>query len=158
MKWLVALVALSLFSLSAHSEDEMQDRLYAAFNLLEVMGLESQTKEMIDRMVSLEVQNNPGLVPFKKVMLEFYNEYMGYENMRYETAEIYASMFTTQEMNQMIDFYKTEVGQKIIEKTPEITQRSVEAGMNAVQDNIYKLQDMIKTEALKIQQLQESNN
>ncbi len=43
-------------------------------------------------------------------------------------AIIYASNFTPDDLRALIAFYKTPVGQKLLEKTPVITQQSLIAG------------------------------
>lgn len=44
------------------------------------------------------------------------------------TAEIYAKHFTAQELDELIAFYKTPIGKKLIEKLPIITSESMEKG------------------------------
>ncbi len=43
-------------------------------------------------------------------------------------AIIYASNFTPDELRALIAFYKSPIGQKLLEKTPSVTQQSLLAG------------------------------
>jgi uncharacterized protein len=45
-----------------------------------------------------------------------------------EIVVIYARNFTPEEMRQMTAFYRTPVGQKLLEKLPTVTQESMRAG------------------------------
>lgn len=47
--------------------------------------------------------------------------------------EIYGRHFTTEELNQMADFYGTAVGKKMVTKLPVIMQESMQATMGAMQ-------------------------
>lgn len=150
-----AILYVSLVS-SVFAENTGQARIDAAFSLLEAMELESQLSETIERMVDVEVQNNPGLAPYRHVLLKFYNKYIGYESSKHETAELYANAFTLGEIEELTAFYNTSLGKKVMRKTPELVQKGSQMGMTAVRDNIFELQEMIKDEALKIQKLQET--
>jgi len=59
-------------------------------------------------------------------MLEIFNARSGeiVESM----AAIYARNFTVDEMQQVISFYRTPIGQKLLDKLPVIFQESVAAG------------------------------
>lgn len=50
------------------------------------------------------------------------------ETMRELMIPIYESNFTLDEINQILAFYKTPIGQKLITKLPEITQQGFAAG------------------------------
>ena len=153
---LLLLLLLLGWSMTSMANDSGEARIYAAFDLLETMGLARQLDETIDRMVSLEVENNPGLMPYRHVLVEFYRRHIGYEGTKHETAELYAEAFTLEELGQLSAFYKTALGQKLVQKTPELVERSAQMGMQAVQQNLFELQEMIKDESLKIQHLQQT--
>lgn len=153
---LSAVFFLASITISSFAQESGEDRIYAAFDLLVAMGLEQQSDETIDRMVTLEVENNPGLMPFRHVLVKFYKKHLGYESTKYETAELYASVFSLKEIKELTDFYNTELGKKVMQKTPELVQKSSQIGIQAVQRNIFELQEMIKDESLRIQKLQKS--
>ncbi len=154
-------LAITLFTallIQPATADDMTDRLYAAFDLLEAMNMESQSEETIHRMVAVEVQNNPALLPYEHVLKKFYGKYLGFENTRYEMAEMYASAFSKNEIRQLIKFYNTDLGHKVMLKTPELAQRSTQMGFEAVQQNLYELQEMIRDESVRIKKLQKAAN
>jgi len=45
-----------------------------------------------------------------------------------QMALIYARNFTTEDMQEMLAFYRTSVGQKLVEKMPAISQEGVTVG------------------------------
>ena len=101
-----------LYATQAMAQDTGQERIYAAFDLLKVMGMEEQLKDSIDRMVSVELELNPGLVPYRHVLIKFYNKYIGFEGSRNEIAELYANTFTLEEIRELTEFYSTRLGKK----------------------------------------------
>ena len=49
-----------------------------------------------------------------------------------------------EEIKDLIAFYETPLGKKIIEKTPELTLRSAQVGQNAVAKHLLELQNELK--------------
>lgn len=64
-------------------------------------------------------------------------------------AEIYASNFTADEMQQVTAFYRSPVGQKFLEKTPAIAQQSMLMGQKFGQQIVQELQTRIREELRK---------
>ena len=55
-------------------------------------------------------------------------------------------------MTELTTFFQTTVGQKFIEKQPEMFQRTSELGFNVMQENQQELIDILETEAAKYNQ------
>ena len=58
-----------------------------------------------------------------------------------DKIKVYADTFTEEELKGLISFYKSPVGQKFIEKTPELMKRSMELSQKRMQPFI---QNMVK--------------
>ena len=58
---------------------------------------------------------------------------------------IYAAKFTTQELREILAFYKTPVGKKVTKELPQITQEAMIKGQVWGQSLVPKLQSHIKT-------------
>jgi hypothetical protein len=122
--------------------------------LLDTLGMEAAFVKSIDRMLDVQLQQQPALAPYKQVLLGFLEKYMSYESLKADLVEIYAGAFTEGELRNINDFYKTETGQKAIKVMPELMARGAQLGMQRVQANSAELQDMLKAEAERIQELQ----
>lgn len=48
------------------------------------------------------------------------------KTLKGDMVTTYASVFTQEELQGLLDFYRGPVGQKLIEKTPELTRKSME--------------------------------
>ncbi len=130
------------------------DRIKAAEELLNVMGLEDALQKSIDQMLQIQLDQEPAMRPYKNVMLKFFNKHMSYEMLKDDMTVIYADAFDENELYEIIKFYKTATGQKTIEKMPELMSKGAKLGISRVKENIHELQDMVKKEAERIEQLQ----
>ena len=153
MKLSRCILLIALVISSSHTLADNDSRKEAEL-LLSTMGLDQALEQSISQMLDVQLQQNPTLVPFKQVMLRFFNKHMSYESLKPEMVTIYAEAFTSTELKEINAFYKTPAGAKTIEKMPELMAKGGQIGAKRVQDNIQELQDMIKVESERIQKLQ----
>jgi len=126
-----------------------------AENLLNAVGMELAIEQSMAQMLNIQLQQNPALLPYKGVMLEFFKKHMSYESLKPDMLRIYADAFTAAELREINAFYATDIGKKSIEKMPLLMSQGAQIGAARVQDNIEELQTMIKAEADRIQLLQQ---
>lgn len=124
--------------------------------LLNTLGLDKALEQATAQMLDVQLKQNPTLVPYKQVMLRFFNKYMSYDSLKPEMVEIYSEAFTASELKEIVAFYKTPTGKKSIQKMPELMAKGGELGAQRVQDNIQELQEMIRIESERIQKLQKN--
>ncbi len=148
----LALVLLA-FSLETHAAPE-DSRFNAAMNLLEAMDMRVNLARTVEQVTYAEVEKSPELVPFRAVMLEFMNKYMGFDNLKSDLAKIYADAFTQAELEELARFYRTPVGRKVLQKMPELTVLGARLGEQKVEDNLGELEGMIAREAQRLQSRQ----
>jgi hypothetical protein len=125
-----------------------------AEKLLSIMGMEQVLEQSISQMLDVQLQQNPALAPYKGVMLEFFSKHMSYESLKPDMLKIYSNEFTAEELKKINSFYATDVGKKTIEKMPILMVQGAQIGAARVQENIGELQEMIKVESERIQNLQ----
>lgn len=141
------------FSLEAHAAAE-DGRLQAAMNLLESMDMRVNLARTVEQVTSAEVEKSPELVPYKGVMLEFMNRYMGFDNLKADLAKLYADAFTQSELEELARFYQTPVGKKTLQRMPELTVRGGLLGQRKVEEHLVELEAMITKESQRIQTIQ----
>lgn len=79
-------------------------------------------------------ENNPKTKPYSdviinaimEVMESYINDANTEQNVKQITAQIYMTEFSDSELRELIKFYQTKVGQKMLSKTPLITQKQWE--------------------------------
>ena len=115
-----------------------------AYKLLETMDMKKQFDIMKNGMLEMQLKAAPQLTPYKEIFVKFFEKHLVFDSLKRELADIYLDMFTPEEIKDLIAFYETPLGKKIIEKTPELTLRSAQVGQNAVAKHLLELQNELK--------------
>ncbi len=123
----------------------------AAQDLFKAMKLQASLNDTTAAMIDSEISRNPGLTPYRDVMLEWLRKYMTWDAMLPELTKMYTESFSEAELKQMAAFYGSPAGQKALEKMPEMMQRTAMAGAKISQPHTDELRASMATrnEALK---------
>lgn len=145
------------FSLNA--SEISQSHYDAAKELLETMEIGNMLNDGIDQMLALQLEQNPGLQPYRDVFKTFLSKYMNEEAIMEDLIAIYADVFTETELKEITAFYRTETGKKTLKYQVELFQRGAQIGEQKVQEHLPELEEMITEETARIEKLQseESN-
>ena len=76
--------------------------------------------------------------------MDMISKEMSWDKIKNDYIKIYADTFTEKDLKGIIRFYKTPIGQKFIEKTPELMRRSMEISQKQMRELMPKIQKMIK--------------
>ncbi len=150
---MLMLLAMTTLPVMATSNSHRQ----AAEELLNVSGMKSSMDRIIVQMVEMQLSQKPVLSPYREVLLQFFNKYLSFNSIKYDFIDIYIEEFSEQELNAIVDFYKTPVGQKTITKLPILMQKGAQVGMAKVKMHQQELREMIEAEAKKIEQNSKAN-
>jgi hypothetical protein len=83
-------------------------------------------------------------------MLDVMKEEMNWDQIKGDFIQIYTSVYTEEEIQEMIKFYQSPVGRKLIEKTPLIVQQSMALSQKYVQNILPKIQELTQEMAEEI--------
>lgn len=126
----VALLVASPISGMAADKQEVVERL------LEVMKVEKQLSGGFEAMTPVieQLANNLQLnANEKEELVNIYRDWfindINRQNIIVEMASLYSQTFSQQEIELMIEFYATPVGQKLVEKSPALMQAGAQLGM-----------------------------
>jgi len=147
---LFALLAATLLMLStaAHAGPAAERE---AEQLLNVIGLAEQMEEMFTQMVDIQLQRDPGMQPFRGIMLEFFARHFSFASLKPDLVKLYAQSFTEQELSELTAFYSTPTGRKTIDLMPELMLKGGEIGEARMRANIGELQAMIAAEIARLE-------
>ncbi len=125
----------------------------AAQELFKALKLQSSLSDTANAMIDSEIGRNPGLTPYREVMVGWLKKYMTWEAMQPELTKMYTETFTEAELKQMAQFYASPAGQKSLEKLPEMMQRTAMTGARISQPHQDELRAAMeaKSEELKKQ-------
>lgn len=138
-----AVLVLAVVSFCVVAQAYTEEHLGAAEELLIVMNVEGTLSETLDVMISTQLQQAPEIAQFEGVLRTFLAKYMSWEYLKDYFVEIYAGAFTEEELREVVAFYRTDVGQKLIRLTPELMNKGMEIGQQIVMDHMPELQQMI---------------
>ena len=93
--------------------------------LLETMGSTQAMKTSFEYMINYYKQNNP------QISSEYWvnaSKHVDYNELVKKLVPVYSKHFTEQEIVDLLNFYNTSTGKKMIEKMPAILEESMEIG------------------------------
>lgn len=128
----------------AQDEATMTPHERAAAELIDLLQLEELTMVAVDIMAEAMAGQNPMAREVMDVMAEFTKEFMSWEDLRPEYVRIYRDAYTEAELMELIAFYKTPVGRKTVEITPELVRQSAETRQKLLQQHLPELQRRIR--------------
>lgn len=117
--------------------------LKIARQLLDLVHVDRTTKQTLDVLLKMQLQQQPKLKPYEDVLRAFLQKYMSWDSLKEDYARFYAEALSEDELRQIITFYKTPAGQKAIHTIPLLMARGAALGQQRVQENRAELQEMI---------------
>ena len=120
--------------------------LAAAAELLGVMDMEASLEKSIDAMLEAQLSQMPQMGAVEGVMRDFFTKYMSFEVLADDYALLYADAYTEEELRGLIAFYRTPLGQRVVETTPELTAAGMALGQRATAEHMPELQRAIMAE------------
>ena len=153
MKSFLATLGLCLLltqQVAAQDAEVSASHLLAAQELAELLELESQMLGGASAMINAMTQQNPQLVQFEDVILEWAESFMTWETFGPRIVAIYANAFSEQELRELIEFYKTPTGQKTLKVMPDLMTQGAQLGMIEAQARQADLEQRIRERAEEI--------
>jgi hypothetical protein len=115
----------------------------AARDLLEA----SRTRENFIKAMELGMEQGgmgEQLTPqVRQVLRDFMEEHFRYEDLEPAFIRVYADAFTEQELRDLAAFYRTPLGQRVVETLPEITAASQRIAMERMQEVMPQLMQAV---------------
>lgn len=93
--------------------------------LLETMGSTQAMKTSFEYMINYYKQNNP------QISSQYWDnafKHVDYNGLVQKLVPVYSKHFTEQEIVDLLNFYNTSTGKKMIEKMPAILEESMDIG------------------------------
>ncbi|CAH0991705.1 hypothetical protein SIN8267_01819 [Sinobacterium norvegicum] len=126
-----------------------------AEKLLNTLGMEQAMETTITKMLEVQLQQNPGLAPYKQIMLDFFDKNMSYQSLKPEMISVYAKAFSAEELQDINAFYATETGRKTLLVMPQLMAEAGRISMQRVEKNMPELQRQIQQESIRLDGLKQ---
>lgn len=142
MKKLLLLTTLLIFfSLNLVAQSE-EDKIFeeSVFEMFSLSGTEETFQTTIQQMATL-LEPLGGSEEFLNAFLD-----ASILDVQKRLVPVYKNHFTLEDIQQLIAFYKTPIGQKLAQKTPLITGESMQVGQQWGMELYQEYQDKLKNE------------
>lgn len=166
---LAVLIALSALPARAQSLGQVQARIKQEDaqrealrkeieNLLEVSGsaqLAVQVATTISGQIVEQLRSNPSVPPraidvAKEVLdQEFKKAFAAPDGLMAAIVRVYANHFTSDEVRQLVDFYNTEIGKKLVARLPLLTQESMDVAQKWAAKETPRIMGVLKERLTK---------
>lgn len=123
-----------------------------ALELADLIGGKAQYNQLSHQVLGDMIRKQPALVRYQPVIQKWAKEYLTWERMRAELAQTYHSHFTTSEIDQMLLFFGTPVGQKYIRYSPLMQEEMALIGRRLAREQQPRLILMLQQAGADVQQ------
>lgn len=119
--------------------DTMMDQLLS--------GVKKQVQQITESMPGADQatpEQKKQIADFQQRVLDLVNQKLGWKALEPDFITLYASTYTEEELDGIIGFYKSPVGQKMLEKTPELMTKSTEITQQKMREVQPQLSQMVQ--------------
>ena len=141
---LIGLFLLGFVGAVSASDDISQSHKDAALELLNTMKMGEQFSSALETGIDAQLKMNPSMARYRQTFLDFYDQYVRWEDVKERFALLYAQNFTESEIEDINDFYSTQTGQKVALLTTKLMEDGMKLGEQLVLENQSELVRMIQ--------------
>jgi hypothetical protein len=119
--------------------DTMMDQLMG--------GVKRQVQQITESMPGADQatpEQKKQIADFQQRVMDVVNQKIGWKALEPDFITLYASTYTEEELDGIIAFYKSPVGQKMMEKTPELMSKSSQITQQKMSELQPQLQQMVQ--------------
>jgi hypothetical protein len=133
------------FSTPVMAEEAAIDKMFKVMNMDTQMngGFEAMLP-VIDQMSAQFQLNEAGKAELKQIFRTWFNEDIDRAKIINEIKALYSESFTDDELKAVTEFYQTPVGQKFLEKSPQLMQSGAQIGMQEAQSKQTQLMERVQ--------------
>lgn len=152
MKTILSLVLLFTVSLSSFADDTVKRD--TVNELIEVMQVNKMLDSMYSQMdkiflqiakdLELRESERPIFEKHMKQISQLMTAELTWEKMQEPVTDIYVKHYSQKELDDLLTFYKSDTGQKLIEKMPLVVQESMMLSQNMLKNIMPKVINISK--------------
>lgn len=143
MRYLIILLLLIFHPLLAQEESPAADG--PEIELAKLLGSESQLMDIHNELVEAMIKSNPAMAPYQTTITAWAEQYITWEAIQEQTATMYQQYFTDEELQDMIAFYHSTTGKKLLLLMPTLFREGNLIGENLALEHRSALIEMLRT-------------
>ena len=140
---LSSVMMFALITAHAQSNSDSAQKYQQIEELFKVTKREESCHSTAQQAAEQVVAQNKQLENKKAEIESFYAKYLSYEKMKPMMAKLYAQHYTTDEIKELVRFYKTPAGQKFNAASVSIATEAFMANNALLQSKQQELQNLI---------------
>jgi len=124
-----------------------------AEDLLSIMKVEDMTMQYFDQIKQIQMsqlqsmdlpeKNKEEAEALQRKIMDFITDEFSWDKLKEGYIDIYVKIFSESEIEEIIEFHKSPIGQKMIEKQPEIMAEAMQMSQKRMEDIMPKLENMM---------------
>jgi hypothetical protein len=158
--WLISALAVGLL-ITPSFGDEVSHRKAAA-RLLEVTNVQQMLEQvkasaaiMMNQQldaIKLPEEGREAAARAQHEMMDWFSQFFSWERTKDIYVDIYVETFTEDELNELIAFNQSPLGQKVLHKMPQLMQRSMDKTQQVLHETAPELQRRLRKIILELQE------
>ena len=120
------------------------ERVKLAEEYLLAKGTPELLENTISGMVEKQIRDNPELVPYRMVVLEYYRKSLSFDVHKKELTALYAEKFSADELRELIRTAKTPLGRKLAAFEQELGLKLSLLNERKLMENLPEFQKKLK--------------
>lgn len=125
---LVLMTALMAFGMmAAHAQTDSLKKAQKIEELFQVIEMEKSVEENVLTSADNTIASAPRLSSKREEVRAFFKKYMGYAAVKDEMIKTYAKFYSTEEIAELVRFYKSSAGKKFSAASVSIAQELMTA-------------------------------
>lgn len=150
LKKIYVILIILFLGFPAYLQADDASRVAAAEKLLSVMNLKEMTAQILSQIKDMQMAQFMNTVEkdeadskaFQEKLMAFLTKELSWENLKGDYVNLYAEVFTEEELKGLTDFHNSPVGQKYLKKTPELMRRSMQISQERMMKILPEMQKM----------------
>lgn len=149
--FLALMILSTIFAGSTNADEDSKHKL--AEELISVMQIHNMADKMFEQAKLLQMSeikniislggNDAGAQELQEEITALIKKEFEWEVLKNNYIAVYEEVFNEDEIQGLLDFHKSTLGQKLIEKNPEIIRKSMEIGQKRMVTIIPGVQKLI---------------
>lgn len=114
------------------------------YQLVDLLGGVDQLRDIQTELVDTLVSGNPDLLDYRDTVDQWARDYLTWGELREGIARVYRNYFSTEEIEAMLAFYRTDAGRKMILLMPTLFREGSQVGTELALAHKPALVDMLR--------------
>lgn len=144
LKFLVLATTILFSAITTYAQSDSTEKKQQIEALIKTSKLEEACRSTAQQYADAAIRQQPQLKNKKAEVEAFYGKYLGFDRMKIEMAKLYAKYYTTEELKDLIIFFKSAAGQKYNNISAQIANELFMTNNATLQQHQQELMDLMK--------------